>query len=100
RTATDQTVELVLVETAAHEDPDVRHPGLVQQRSGSARELVQVSAVQPHREVVREPELPDHLDRGPDAVQRVVGVDEEGRPAWEVAGEGAERLLLARERLD
>ena len=98
RAAADQTVELDLVEPASREDPNVRRPGVVVQGSSATRQLAEVAAVEPDREVVREAELLDHLDRGPNAVQRVVGVDEERRPVV-VAGEGP-TPPSRRERLD
>ncbi len=62
--------------------------------------MVQVAAVQPHADALRQPQLADHVDRGAHAVQRVVRVHQERRAIRVILGERPEGVALGRERLD
>ena len=96
-------LEVVLVQSTADEDPDVVQPRPVQDRPALSCQVRQVAAVdpdgQPARPALLAAELVDEGDGPTHALERVVGVDQQGGAIGEVLDKGPERFDLGREGL-
>jgi hypothetical protein len=73
---------------------------VVQEPPGLPRQLVEVAGVQADPDLAGGLELADHVDRVPHALERVVRVHEERRPAGVILRERPERVALVVERGD
>jgi len=93
--------DVVLVQAAAAEDDRVLEARGVEQRAGGQRQLGEIAGVeaQAAQPVAARGQLAADLDRAPDPLDRVVGVDEQDGAVGVGAGEGAEGLQLVAEGL-